>query len=347
MVVLKGSSPVALTAGILLLSRSRSLGVPVSVAIDGDPGAITPVFGPAVVYSHVLASCGVGRRLGLGALVVVPGPPSDPVLLSLEVPREGGPWFAVDGSGDGLQPATAAFSRLVRDPRPEARVLARDLARALELAGIPPEPALLDLLFGAPLPLLQRVGLAQRAGRELTGQAPEPVRSWLAPGEHLGLSFPADPLQAHRTGDLAPWLGRLRPRARLTVESWLDRAVRVGGDDLAVLGRSLGPILAEVVALPSAFMLPPLEPVADAVAVGLARVLGAPVGDEADANATLASIFRFLGGRFVSGERYVVDVPCTDPPADRLARWRWFTEGVLHSADHAEDLWRSVVDPSS
>ena len=72
-VSLKGNSPAALTAGILLLSRARSFGQRLDVAILGDPHDITPVVGPALVHSPVLASCGVGRELGAGALVIVPG----------------------------------------------------------------------------------------------------------------------------------------------------------------------------------------------------------------------------------------------------------------------------------
>ena len=130
-VELRGASPAAHTAGILLLSRARSMGIPgLQVAIVGDGTDIASVKGPAILHSNVLASCGVGRELGMGPLVVVPGPADAPLLACLS--REGqGPWFALDSGGTGVHPATQAFVRLCRDPRPRARQVSRVLRRAL------------------------------------------------------------------------------------------------------------------------------------------------------------------------------------------------------------------------
>ena len=180
-VVLAGNSPATLTAGILLLSRSRSFGIPFSVSIVGSPSEISSVEGPAVVHSHVLASCGVGRDLGQGPLVVVPGPPTEPVLMSLQEHGKGD-WFEVDSSGDGGHPATKAFVKLVRDNRASARHAAALLRRLCRWAGVPPEPALLDLLFGAPAPPLTRLGLAMRAGQALTGESGQPITHVLVKG---------------------------------------------------------------------------------------------------------------------------------------------------------------------
>ena len=82
-VSLQGNSPAALTAGILLLSRARSFGQRLQVEVVGPADEVTPVEGPAIVHSAVLASCGIGRRLGSGALVIVPGRPADPLAASL------------------------------------------------------------------------------------------------------------------------------------------------------------------------------------------------------------------------------------------------------------------------
>ena len=77
-VVLEGSSPGATTAAILRASRARQLGYPLKVDIAGDPDEITPVYG-LVVHAPVLASCGVGRRLGHGGTVAIPGPDDSPL----------------------------------------------------------------------------------------------------------------------------------------------------------------------------------------------------------------------------------------------------------------------------
>ena len=83
-VALRGSSAAAVTAGILLLSRSRRLGQRIDVHVVGDPRDVALVEGPAIVHSPVLAGCGVGRVLGHGLLVIVSGPATDPLAACLE-----------------------------------------------------------------------------------------------------------------------------------------------------------------------------------------------------------------------------------------------------------------------
>ena len=119
-VSLKGSSPATMVAGILLLSRARSFGQRVRVEIVGDPGDIGVVEGPAILHSAPLASCGVGRDYGSGALVVVPGPATAPLAVSLTADGRS-EWFQVDRAGEGVHPATRAFVRYRKDQRPAAR----------------------------------------------------------------------------------------------------------------------------------------------------------------------------------------------------------------------------------
>jgi hypothetical protein len=106
-VTLEGSSPGAITAAIMLLTRARQLGDRMSVAVVGDPDEMTASPGPAVCYAPVLASCGVGRQHGYGATVVVPGPPGQPVLVTVAPHGEMG-WFQVDRTGAGAHAATEA-----------------------------------------------------------------------------------------------------------------------------------------------------------------------------------------------------------------------------------------------
>ena len=179
--MLSGNWPSALTAGILLLSKARSFGIPLQVEILGDPATIESVSGPVVVHAHVLASCGVGRDLGTGALVVVPGPAVDPVLVCLE-PDGNGPWFEVDSRGEGVHRAPQAFVSLAKDQRAEARHAVRLLRRFFSTLGVPPEPAVLDLLFGAPCPPLTRLALALRAGRAMTEENGRELTDWLVGG---------------------------------------------------------------------------------------------------------------------------------------------------------------------
>jgi hypothetical protein len=350
-VVLKGNWPSALTAGILLLSRSRSFGIPISVQLMGEPGLEGAVFGPMVVQAHVLASCGVGRDLGEGALVVVPGPAVDPVLLCLE--RDGqGPWFEVDSSGEGIHPATKAFVRLARDRRPEARHASKLLRRFFEALGVPAEPAVLDLLFGAPAPPLTRLALAVRAGRAMTEGGGREIMDWFVGGSsRLDVLPPTggEIMEAWESGALESQLELLHSRARIQVEDLLEAMATLarddGGRDLEIL-TGFGEIAEYLLVLPKQGILPPLDATADAVAVGLSRVLGAPPAGS-NAQASLEEIFRFLGGRFTDHSPFPIQLRDDPPPEGRVDRWKWFLENVCEAAEHAEGLWKMVTDPVS
>ena len=352
-VVLTGSSPAALTAGILLLTRARSFGIPgMRVAVVGSPDEVTQVRGPAILHSHVLASCGVGRDLGQGALVVVPGPATDPLLVSTS-PEGRGAWFALDTTGIGLHPATRAFVRYCRDSRPMARRQSRKLRDLMRTLGLPAEPALLDFLFSAPEPPLTRIALGLRAGRAITGeqgQALNRYMSTVAPDELPDpLAYHTDGaavLRAWHDGELEPLLARFRVEARDAVESWLEGMGALSADDE---GRDLGLVgeLAELVShlavLPPNAMLPPPNAASDAVAVGLGRALGATRGEH-DAAKALADVYRLVGGTFVASAPHAIQLPQEPAPETRVERWQWFARGVSEAAHHADDLWRHVMD---
>lgn len=351
-VALIGSSPGALIAGILLLSRARSFGMPSPrVCIVGDPADIATVAGPAVLCSHVLASCGVGRTHGRGPLVILPGPPEAPLAVNLSLDGLG-PWFEVDGSGVGLHPATQALLRLSRDPRPAAQTLGRSLRRFLSELGLCAEPAVLDLLFGAPVPPLTRLALALRAGRAITGEDGAPVNAFLLaedPGRVEALPLnpsAAEVLDRHRRGALAPLLARMRPEYAREVQRVLDTAdalaLQDGGRDLALVA-SLAELLAHFALLPPNSILPPVDAAADLVATGLGNALGAS-GGPSNATEALVEIFRFLGGRFVAAAPHPIHLGAEPPPPDRLGRWRWFCASVGEAARQADTLWRQVVD---
>ncbi len=332
-VALKGSSPATMVAGILLLSRARSFGQRVKVEIVGNPGDIGVVEGPAILHSAPLASCGVGREYGSGALVVVPGPAGTPLAVSL-TPDGRGDWFLVDRSGEGVHPATRAFVRYRRDPRSAVRHQVRAFLHAADVLGFAAEPAILDVLFGAPVPPLTRIALALRAGRALTGERGAPVTAYLR-GD-----FDED-----ATVSLATTLARLTPAVREEAEIFVrlaEETATADGDRAWV--DALTELAAHLSLLPPQSMLPPLTPAADAVAYGLGRALGATQGN-AQAQAGLLETYRFLGGKFTDSATYPVELPSDMPPDDRLGRWAWFCSHVSVAAEQADKLWRNLVDP--
>jgi hypothetical protein len=348
-VALSGSSPCATIAAILLITRARQLGMRVRASIVGDASDIAAMHGPAVVYSPVLASCGIGRDLGTGATVVVRGPPGSPLLVSIDDDGTGG-WFLVDRDGRGVHVASEAFVRLSRDPRLSARKLAKDLRRAMESLGMSPDPAVLDVLFGAPASPLSRLMLALRAGRAISGLRGEPVTRYLSGAETDAdprpSMFDRDAFQSELDKGLTFVLDGLSTSVRDRVEEWLDTARALatedGGRDLPLV-YALAEVASHLVQLPAHSILPPLSAHEDAVATAIRTGLTAD-GDE-DANGQLRAMFTFLGGKYVTSADNALSLPSVPPPKDPVERWRWFCEEAVRGRRWADEVWPNLVDP--
>jgi hypothetical protein len=349
-IVLTGSAPGATTAGILLLTRARQLGLLLNVNILSDESDWVAVDGPALLYAPPLAGCGVGREEGVGGTVIVPGPPGKPLLVSA-TPHGVDGWFEVDRSGKGGHPATQAYVRLSRDPRVPARHLAKRLRSALETLGMSSDPAVLDVLFRAHVPPLTRVALALRAGRALSGTRGQPITRYIA---HMAME---DPLPADLStedfrvlleSDGLDWiLDSLSPGIRDAAEDWLQQAKRLAreddGRDIALFHR-IAEVASQLVQLPSHSILPPLGAAEDSIAVGLKAALG--VEREGDALAQLTQMFRFLGGKYVREAQHQVLAVCdAEAPEDHIGRWTWFCTQVRLGRRRAEELWPDVLEP--
>jgi hypothetical protein len=280
-------------------------------------------------------------------------PGSTPLLVSLLTNGTDG-WFTVDRSGEGQHPATRAFVRLSQDPRLTARKLSKDLRRAMEALGVAPDPAVLDVLFGAPAPPLNRLALALRAGRAMAHSRPEPITRYLSgqiDAEHdpLPPTFDRGALQAALdAGELRWILDGLATVVRDPAEEWLAAALQLagedGGRDLDLLV-SLAEVASHLVVLTPNSMLPPLPAHEDAVASALGAALGA-AGD-VDAYAQLRSVFQFLGGTYVASAPYPHELGATPPPTEPSARWRWFCEEALLGLARADALWADLWNPPS
>lgn len=351
-VALRGSSPGVTTAAILLMTRARQLGLRLRVDIVGDPDDITPVPGPAVVHAPVLASCGVGRKDGMGATVVVSGPPTEPLLLSVQDHGLDG-WFSVDRGQEGVHPATQAYVRLTRDARVDARHLAKELRRSFAGVGMSVETLVLDLLFGAPISPLSRIAFALRAGRAISGQRGQPITRVLSSHDYdrdpISPDFDPERVRAWLHDGSLQWIAdRLSPTVRDRVEDWVEVAARVtaedGGRDL-VLVHALAELASHLVQLPAQSILPPLDSALDGVALCAGRALTA-TGD-GNASFQLGQVFRFLGGRYIADAPHVHDVDVHDPPEDRVERWRWFCKAALIGQRRAEELWPLIWDAPS
>lgn len=351
-VALRGSSPGATTAAILLMTRARQLGLRVDVQIVGDPDDITLVPGPAVVHAPVLASCGVGRKDGMGGTVVVSGPPTEPLLVCVN-DHGVDDWFEADRGHEGCHPATQAYVRLTRDARVDARHLAKEFRRALSSLGMSTETAVLDVLFGAPVPPLSRISLALRAGRALSGNRGQPITRLLAPHDFdrdpLGADFDAEATGSALTEGGYDWIAdRLSLTVRDRVEEWIEVANRLAAEDDGrdlVFVHAIAELGSHLVQLPSQSILPPLTAAMDGVALCIGKGLTA----KGDGNASfqLGQVFRFLGGTYVTESNHVYDVDVHDPPAGRIERWQWFCKAALIGQKRADEIWQDLWDAPS
>ncbi|MBN2799833.1 MAG: hypothetical protein JXX28_11865 [Deltaproteobacteria bacterium] len=351
-ITLEGSSPGAHTAGILLLTRARQLGLPLTVAILGDPEEVAHVYGPAVVYAPVLASCGVGREAGSGATVVVPGPPGDPVLVTV-TPHGMDGWFEVDRAGRGAHPAAKAYAALSVDPRPEARELSRELRELLTGLGMSTDPAVLDVLFSADVPPLTRLSVGLRAGRALSGRKGQPITRFMSgtpswEEDPLPTALPPDVFQGMvEDGGLQWILDGLSTAVRDRAEHFVAKAkdlLAAGGTEVMPLLYALAELTSHLIQLPPQSILPPLGAAEDSVAVGLHAAMSAE--GRGDAAEELAQVYRFLGGRYVSTADHPVKVCDAPAPEDRVERWRWFCSQSRQGRKDADAIWPGLVDPA-
>lgn len=350
-VALRGSCPGATTAGIMLLTRARQLGLPLQVSVIGDPGASPKVEGPAALYAPVLASCGVGREYGQGALVIVPGPPGKPVFMTA-VPHGVDGWFPVTRTGEGCHPATKAYFRLCNDPRVPARKVGKDIRRVMGVLGMAPEPAVLDVLFGAEAQPLTRLSLALRAGRSLAGGRGEPVTRFIRGAAPDGNPLPAEYdaasfLAKAEAGGLRWITDGLSPALRDAAEEWAETALKLAreddGRDLELLYR-VAEMASHLVQLPAHSILPPLGAGEDSVATGIREALNAE--GEGDASRELSQMFEFLGGKYVAEAEHAFDVINDKAPAeDMIATWEWFCAQVRQGRKDADALWPLLMDP--
>jgi len=348
-VTLTGNHPAATTAGIMLLTRARQLGYPLTVSIVGSPDDNVDLRGPAVFYAPVLASCGVGREAGSGATVVVAGPPGTPLMVTVHPHGESG-WFFVDRTGNGMHPATQAFVRLSRDSRPAARELGREIRRGMDALGLSTDPAVLDVLFGADVPALTRLAVGLRAGRAMAGGRGESITrhiTGMAQSDPLPSGYNREMDALLLSSDGLQWIldalsTSVRDRAETCVRMAQELATEDGGRDLVLLFHMLE-LASHLVQLPPHSILPPLGAAEDSVATGLQDALNAD-GD-GDAGAQLSQVFRFLGGTYVAGASHALAVGSDEPPPrDHVGRWRWFCKEARRGRKEADALWPNLFD---
>jgi len=241
--------------------------------------------------------------------------------------------------------------RLCRHEQAEGQNLGRMLRSALSAVGCPTEPALLDLLFGAPADPLERIALALTAGRAMTGTQGDPFHHFV----HSGVADLPDPLPtplsevdytaAVESGHITALLDRVQPGVRDSVADWLRGLDQLeNADDLRGLVCAIAEVGSFLVSLPMAGMLPALRPSAAAVATHLGEAVGHMATPHC-AMQTLVDTFQFLGGDFVDHSPFAVEISGSDPPDGRIERWQWLCQSASLAREESNRLWERMVDP--
>jgi hypothetical protein len=161
----------------------------------------------------------------------------------------------------------------------------------------------------------------------------------------MGCTLP-QAMAALQSGELEAAFQRVRAEARADLSGWVAAMLQLASTsaDAALVVCAVLDTIGPVLSLPGAVVLPKLDPAADGVAKCLTQALAAQ-GGTSDAARSLVDTFQFLGGKFVADARFPVVVPGDAPPAERLARWRWFCTSTRNAAATADSLWRRVIDP--
>ena len=262
-----------------------------------------------------------------------------------------GAWFVVDRDGSGIHPSTRAFVRLCRNPELNALNMGRVLRRALAATGCPPESALLDVLFGAPLAPLERLAFALRAGRSMMGKTGDLLTRYIASGvQDLPDPLPTpcsseDLERAFGDGRFQSLLMRIEPGIREAMADWFEGMQSL--EDAAAMHPlvcGIAEVGSHLVSLPMAGMLPVLPSSQYAIAEKLGHAIGLVEGEHC-AMRSLINMFEFLGGQFVDHSPYAMTVPGTPPPNGRLERWVWLCRAADGAKSASEDIWRRLVDP--
>ena len=117
-VELKGNSATCLTAGILLMTRARSFGQRLDVAIVGAPTKLRLSEGLRWSIVQCWPLVGLADVSAAGAQVVVPENATDPLAISVAEGGDGG-WFYIDRSGGGRHPVPSGLVHLFQNAHSE------------------------------------------------------------------------------------------------------------------------------------------------------------------------------------------------------------------------------------
>lgn len=150
---LKGSPPACLTTGILLLSKARTFGQPISILIEGNKQSFGNWTTATLAFSPVMAA--VGFPTGLHPEVIVLGGPS---LSPLHI-RIHDKWIQIGRTGIGTTPISKAIVNIYRQSDRSSQNSQTMLNQFFVRFGIPKEPSVIELLTNDQIPIKIRFQL--------------------------------------------------------------------------------------------------------------------------------------------------------------------------------------------
>ena len=315
---LKGSWPATLSAGILLLSKARRLGIPISVQILEDSMPI--IKGPALIRDSLLVGLGLTKSKTDNNLVVVPGDSCAPILLRLGEAD----WVFVDRSGKGYLDSTKTFMSLFHTHK-EFVSLGLQAIAALRRLGVAIEPCVLDVLFAEHLDPILRFQLFLALGRVLSDKQGQSLSSVFLKNK--------SPTQS----------GVVQPEILKKVREWLQQVSTIS-EQHEVFAQQANQLVQQFEKITihdlSLSLNSHLISIVRSIKQGLAAI-----DSNHDALTIMKRRFTFLGGGFTQKAENVITLPDVICPEEQISKWQWLCSQAHAGSAEVERLWLRITNP--
>ena len=353
--VLIGSYPSALAAGIILISRSRALGLSLDIVVERK--TFPELYAPVIASSSALCAIGFPQVPKVPNVAFLGGDSAADLLVNISQR-----WIYIDRSGRGRTKPAKQFIEMLRHPSRAHSGLGIELLYAARNLGLYIEPGYLDLLFAEELSAGQRLlaFLSASGGkgklRRSSDQRGSLFSYFKAPGEENNDSHPS---------------GIFKRKYKTRLLRWFDEVAKLPEykdfyDAICALLKEIGqdPMFPQLIQLTVEDL---------ALSQGLRAALSATEHQNpkqthfATKRWTAAPIqivedrFLYLGGRILEQSQInlsnslSIDIKNTTPftefkyevedIGEQAGLWSWFINEIENGVEQSEAVWQLLHHP--